>query len=324
MLQHALLTAALAALGQCASSVFESVPAKPEGWTRVGDASPDQRLRLRIAMQQPNEELLERTLYEVSDPAHANYGQHLSREALADMMAPRAESTEAVRSWLRGAGIGDAQVHDDGEWINLSVTVREASELLEADFGVWARDDDASATRVRALEYSVPDEVAEHIKMVAPVVRFGEVRALRSQVMEVVGAQRQFQAAAAIPPQVLDVAACNDSITPECIRSLYNVGSYQADPSVPNSLFGVSGFLEQWAKYDQLALFTAAHAPYAADANFTSVGINGGVNLQVIAADPNDDDEAALDIQYAVALSYKMPITYYSTAGRGPLIPDLE
>ncbi len=326
MRQHVLLTAALAALGHCASSVFESVPGKPEGWTRLGDASPDQRLKLRIALQQPNEALFERTLYEVSDPSHAKYGQHLSREALADMMAPRAESTVTVRSWLRSAGIADAQVHEDGEWINLSVTVREASALLEADFGLWAHDSDTRVTRVRALEYSVPDDVTEHIKMVAPVVRFGELRPHRSQILEVVDAaqlQTQAAAAAAIPPQVLDVAFCNDTITPECLRSLYNVGSYQADPSQP-SLFGVSGFLEKWAKYDQLALWSAAWAPYAADATFTSVGINGGVNEQVIATDPNDDAEAALDVQYAVALSYKMPIIYYSTGGRGPLVQDLE
>jgi len=321
MLQHALLTAALAALGQCASTVFESAPAQPEGWTRLGDANPDQHLKLRIALQQPNEALFERTLYEVSDPAHAQYGRHLSRDALSAMMAPRAESTSAVRTWLRSAGISDASVHEDGEWVNLDVTVREASALLDADFGVWGHDG-TSVKRVRALEYSVPDEVTSHIKMVAPVVRFGQVRPERSQVFEVVEAkQPEINAGAAIPPQQLDVAACNVSITPECIRALYKIGSYQADPS-KHSLFGVAGYLEEWAKYDQLELFNDKYAPYAADANFTGVGVNGGVNQQGPSA--NDDIEANLDIQYAVALSYKTPITYYSTGGRGQLIPDLE
>jgi tripeptidyl-peptidase-1 len=84
----------------------------------------------------------------------------------------------------------------------------------------------------------------------------------------------------------------------------------------------VAGYLEQWAKYDQLELFSDKYAPYAADTNFTAVGVHGGVNEQ----GPSEfsDVEANLDIQYAVALSYKMPVTYYSTGGRGELVPDLE
>ena len=321
MLQHILLTAALAALGQCGSTVFESLPTKPHGWKRLADASADHPLKLRIALQQPNEALFERTLYEVSDPSHASYGQHLSRDALSALLAPRAESTSAVLGWLRDAGIPPSKIDEDGEWINLDVTVREASALLDADFGVWGHEA-TSVKRVRALRYSVPDEITQHIRMVAPVVRFGQVQAERNQIFEVVDAkQPAFKTAAAIPPQELDVAACNASITPECLRALYKVGSYQAEAS-KKSRFGVAGFLEQWAKYDQLELFSNTYAPYAADANFSAVGVNGGVNEQ----GPSElsDVEANLDIQYAVAMAYKMPITYYSTGGRGALVPDLE
>ncbi|KAK4122203.1 peptidase-like protein [Parathielavia appendiculata] len=308
MLQRLLFAAAFAALGQCGSNVLESLPAKPRGWTRLSDASPEQNLKLRIALHQPNEALFERTLYEISDPAHPKYGRHLSRDDLSSLMAPRAESTSAVLSWLRDAGIPSSKVHEDGEWINFNVTVREASALLDADFGVWGHDG-TNIKRVRALQYSVPDEVRQHIKMVAPVVRFGQVQPQKSQIFEVADAKLpEVKAAAAIPPQELDAAACNASITPECLRALYNVGSYQADPS-KKSLFGLDLFVDQYA-------------PYAADANFTAVGVNGGVNNQ--GPSENDDVEANLDIQYAVTMSYKTPITYYSTAGRGQLVPDLD
>jgi len=321
MLQSILLTAALAALGQFGSTVFESLPAKPRGWTRLADASADSPLKLRIALQQPNEALFERTLYEVSDPSHAKYGQHLSRDELSALLAPRAESTAAVLNWLRDAGIPSSKVEEDGEWINLHVTVREASALLDADFGLWGHEG-TNVKRVRALKYSVPDEITQHIRMVAPVVRFGQIRPERSQVFDVVDAkQDQVKIAAAIPPQDLDAKACNTSITPECLRALYKIGSYQAAPS-KKSLFGVAGYLEEWAKYDQLELFTKAYAPYTEDANFTSVGVNGGVNQQ--GPSDQDDIEANLDIQYAIAVSYKTPINYYITGGRGELVPDLD
>ncbi|KAK3321801.1 peptidase-like protein [Apodospora peruviana] len=320
MLQHLFLTAALAVLGQCGSTVLESLPVKPREWTRLADAHPDQVLKLRIALDQPNEGLFERTLYEISDPSHAKYGQHLSRDELSSLMAPREESTAAVLSWLRDAGIHDSKVERDGEWINLKVTVREASSLLDADFGLWGHDG-TNVKKVRALKYSVPEEVAKHVRMVAPVVRFTQIRAERNQIFEVVDAKQQFKTAAAIPPQNLDVVACNTSITPECLRALYKVGSYQADPS-KKSLFGVTGYLEQWAKHDQLEMFQSLYAPYTLDQNFTYVGINGGLNTQGPTAE--DATEANLDIQYAVALGYKTPITYYSTGGRGPLVPDLD
>ena len=84
----------------------------------------------------------------------------------------------------------------------------------------------------------------------------------------------------------------------------------------------MAGYLEEWAKYDQMALFTEAYAPYTSDTNFTSVGVNGGANNQ--GPSSQDDVEANLDIQYAVAISYKTPINYYITGGRGKLVPDLE
>ena len=68
--------------------------------------------------------------------------------------------------------------------------------------------------------------------------------------------------------------------------------------------------------------FTEKYATYAEGANFTYALINGGKDTQNNPA--IDDGEANLDIQYAVSLAYKIPITYYSTGGRGLLVPDLD
>lgn len=63
--------------------------------------------------------------------------------------------------------------------------------------------------------------------------------------------------------------------------------------------------------------------PCADDAKFTAIGVNGGVNNQ--GPSENDGIEANLDIPpFAVSMSYKTPINYYSTAGPSQLIPDLE
>ena len=71
-----------------------------------------------------------------------------------------------------------------------------------------------------------------------------------------------------------------------------------------------------------MQIFTQQYAPYAADANFTYVLINGGLSTQEDTVD--DDVEANLDAQYAYPLAYPTPGIYYSTGGRGELVPDLD
>lgn len=123
------------------------------------------------------------------------------------------------------------------------------------------------------------------------------------------------------PATQLNVTACNKTITPDCLRALYQIDDYQAIPNV-GSLFGVCGYLEEYAKYDDLKTFLAKYASYAQGASFNYVLVNGGLSSQDDHV--HDDGEANLDIQYAVPLSYPQAINYYSTGGRGILVPDLD
>lgn len=160
--------------------------------------------------------------------------------------------------------------------------------------------------------------------MIQPTTRFGQMKPQAVEVLEVFDKQEiaQFlQVAAEIPSQDLNVTFCNTTITPECLRALYNVGDTVADASVP-TIFGISGFLEEYAKHDALDQFLEQFAPYALNQNFTTVLVNGGLDNQTDSVD--DDIEANLDMQYGASLGFNTEIRYYSTGGRGPLVPDLE
>lgn len=92
MRQTSLVGAALLFLQSAAAAnnvVVESLPSVPTGWKKLRDARPDQPIRLRIALEQPNLDVFERTLYDISDPHHALYGRHLSREALRESRSSR-------------------------------------------------------------------------------------------------------------------------------------------------------------------------------------------------------------------------------------------
>ncbi|TVY68851.1 Tripeptidyl-peptidase [Lachnellula suecica] len=258
--------------------VFESLRQVPQGWTRLDRPAASTRLRLRIALEEPNPALFEQTLFQVSDPGHPKYGKHLERHQVKALIKPRDESTASVMSWLLSSGVGEADIENDGEWVNFFVPV--------------------SMTRqIRTLQYWAPVTVAPHIGMIQPTTRFGQVMAKRSTAFK--------------------IALENGSQGSLACRSR----NYRAD-SHAKSVLGVAGFLEQYAKHDALCSFLEKYAPYAKDQNFTTVKINGGKDTQ------NDtlhgDTEANLDIQYAASLGFKTNILYYSTGGRGRLIPDLD
>jgi len=114
-MHYKLLLGAFAAMAQAEDVIFESLPGVPQGWTKVRDAADGQVLRLRIALQQPNKDLFEKTLYDVSTPQHPMYGKHLKKEEVKAMLKPLEESTDAVLSWLRDAGLPAKGIWDDGE-----------------------------------------------------------------------------------------------------------------------------------------------------------------------------------------------------------------
>jgi tripeptidyl-peptidase-1 len=234
------------------------------------------------------------------------------------LLKPAQAATDAVLSWLQEHNV--TSIEDDSDWINFDTTVATANKLLETEFA-WYRSDYKGKERLRTLEYSVPDLVARHINLVQPTTRFGSMEPLRaqeieSQPMAAVNTKTQLFRAAkagAIDP------VCNTTITPQCLLKLYNV-HYGADPKSNNKVaFG--SFLEEYARYADLEEFEENIAPYALGQNYTVVQFNGGLNNQT---STDDSGEANLDGQYIVGVGHPVPVTEYSTGGRGPLVPDLD
>ena len=61
--------------------VVESLNETPAGWEESNSPEPNKFIDFSIGLEPEKHELLERAIYEVSDPDHANYGKHLSRES---------------------------------------------------------------------------------------------------------------------------------------------------------------------------------------------------------------------------------------------------
>ncbi|KAF2030683.1 subtilisin-like protein [Setomelanomma holmii] len=280
----------------------------PEGWNEVGAPSENMKMHFRVAADRA---LLERTLMDVSSPSSSRYGQHLTRSELKDLIKPRAESSDAVLSWLEASGIESRDITNNGEWINFNAPIKRAEEMMGTKFKSYQSQVRRGVTKVRSLSYSVPKEVRSHIDMIHPITRFGQLQPERNHVLTT-GSEIK---ASAIN------ATCNTSVTPACLADLYNFADYKADPAAGTAL-GVNGFLEEYARYSDFAQFTQVYAPYAVGSNFTYTLVAGGLNDQ---NSTDDSVEANLDIQYTAGLvGPNIKTNFFSTAGRGVLVPDLD
>ena len=300
-------------------AVLEKLSAIPHGWHQQHAPPAWKRLRFRIALRQENAFAFEQHVIDISTPGHPKYGQHMDHPELKRMLQPSSSVSEAVLGWLSSQGVPSADIEDDGDWINFYVPTIEAERILDTKFYYYSNSI-SDLQRIRTLHYSVPMSLHQYIQMIQPTTRFGQMKAERSTIYEhfEIGPQR---GPSLYYGSGLNATFCNTTITPQCLKALYNYGPFRASAHNGNKI-GVCGYLKEYAKFKDFSQFTAKYAPYAAQENFTYVLINGGLETQDDTVD--NDVEANLDVQYAYPLSYPTPGIYYSTGGLGELVPDLD
>ncbi|KAJ5886113.1 Peptidase S8/S53 subtilisin/kexin/sedolisin [Penicillium subrubescens] len=297
-----------------AAEVFDKLAAVPEGWHYSRTPRGDQPIKLQVALTQGDVAGFEQAVLDMSTPDHPNYGQHFrTHDEMKRMLQPTASSVDAVLEWLKEGGITDIQ--QDADWMSFQTTVEKANHLLEANFQYYVNRY-KQVERLRTLEYSIPDSLIAHINLVTPTTRFGQLHPNRITLHgKAKAADETFRKA--VQSASTD---CNSAITPQCLKDLYKVGDYQADDTNGNKV-AFASYLEQYARYSDLALFEQDIAPYAQGLNFTVIEYHGGLNDQ---NSRSDSSEANLDLQYIVGVSAPVPVTEFSTGGRAPLVPDLD
>jgi tripeptidyl-peptidase-1 len=266
----------------------------PEGWKQLQDeVNSDDRLRLSIALRQPELSGLETKI---------RSGVFLSKDETDSLRTPDQQDIDEILEWLAENGITNAKA--DKDWVHVHTTVGEAEPLLEMKLSRYAFEEQEPVLRTK--EYSIPKKLADAISFVHPIANFmipkNELTAESPLVSE-----QQLAARADVP--------CARGVTPQCIRELYNL-NYTTPDGKSSIRLGIAGFLEEYGNYRDLHQFLNSTAPdiAAKGYNFSVELVNGGQNLQDAA---KSGLEAALDLDYTMALGYPADITYYSTGGRG-------
>ncbi|KAJ7739343.1 family S53 protease [Mycena metata] len=285
-------------------AVHETRAEPARGFVNSGPAPAAKELTLRIAIKPNNIAGLETALYAVSEPASAQYGQHLTAEEVAEFVKPTDESLSAVTEWLSENGITSTAVTPAGDILQIVIPVAKANDLLSSEFSVFTHVD-TGATSIRTLEYSIPASLQAHVDFFHPTTSF--TRPLTSPKFTAIK-KRDTPAADAAPVSDAVPASCGTTITPTCLQAIYNIPTTAATQST-NKL-GVSGFIEQFANSADLKEFlTNFRTDISSSTTFTLQTLDGGVNTQTRA---DAGIEANLDTQYTIGIATGVPITFIS------------
>ncbi|PGH11694.1 hypothetical protein AJ79_04717 [Helicocarpus griseus UAMH5409] len=290
---------------------IEQLSSVPLGWTQQEEPPDDTLIQFRLAVTQENAAVFEQKVLDLSTPGHSNYGQHMKRDQVKQILKPPFHVSEAILSWLDREGISKTSVQDQGDWINFAISVAQAEKLLQTKFYYFSNSV-GNDRIIRTLQYCVPHKISPYVHMIQPTTRFRQPQPDNNHITNVEFSLRP-------PDDCFSTVNCSRTITPACIRKIYNMGDATATPDPRNKL-GISGYLDQYARYSDFDLFLKWYAPQLSGTSFAVASINGGLNLQ---NSSRKSIEASLDVQYAISLSNATSI-FYSTKGRAPMVPDLD
>ncbi|KAH8993858.1 subtilisin-like protein [Lactarius hatsudake] len=269
----------------------------PENWQNMGHPPAGTTVDLHIALKAKNENALIDALIQVSSPGHPKHGAHLSREEVAELVAPPSDVLELANAWLEHHGVHPSTISTKhgGSWLTLTgVPVSRANKLLRASYQLYQHIG-TNDTVLRTLSYGLPAALVKHVQCVAPTTHFGFPRTPQQQ-MKVPGGD---------PGTVL--SSRDQYVTPSFLRTLYKTSTYVPLAAGWNML-GVAGYLSDYPSPDDLREFMNEYRSDATSATYRVVQIEGG------GYDPsNPTTEANLNMQYTSAIAYPTTHIFYST-----------
>lgn len=84
-----------------------------------------------------------------------------------------AESIQAVKNWLVGAGIAEDRIKQTQSlgWLSFDASVDEAESLLNTQYHVYEHSE-TGQPHVACDEYSLPVHIQKHVDFITPTVHF--------------------------------------------------------------------------------------------------------------------------------------------------------
>jgi tripeptidyl-peptidase-1 len=307
----------------------------PDNWVSVGHPPDNATIRLYIALKPNRENALIDTLYEVSQPEHPKhvlfttpqleaylrvplllfrYGAHLSKEQVAEIVAPHPDTVELVCSWLESSGVPASSISttQGGGWLTVAdVPVSQANELLGASYQLYYHAG-MNKTILRTVGYALPSALHIHVKTIVPTTAFAPTQ--QSPRSRSSGAAAQAaNATLGEPVNVLSrVPELNNDLN--SVRSFYRMITYVPAAPDENSL-GIVGFADEYPSpspdNSDLRKFMAEYRTDAIAPEVIVVPINGAEDEDL----NHPTSVATMEAEYGVAIVYPISVFYFALSG---------
>jgi tripeptidyl-peptidase-1 len=231
-------------------------------------------------MKQQNLHRLEDLLMDVAHPDSPAYGQHWTPEKVLDFFAPSESTVDSIRTWLGASGIAEDKLRlslNKG-WIELNVTVASAERLLDTEYHIYEHV--SGAKQIGCLSYSVPEHISDHVEIIKPTLHFNHripedparlhKRANLGQPSSNDGPKTNRVKV----DTTLSLANCDEFITPECLRALYDF--YYIPNATAKNSYGIVEFTPQAYLASDLDLFFKNFSSTQVKQRPILVSIDGG------------------------------------------------
>ncbi|KAF8267520.1 subtilisin-like protein [Lactarius quietus] len=279
----------------------------PMNWESLGPPPVGTTIDLHIFLKPHNENALVDALYEVSTPKHPKYGAYLSKDQVADLLAPHPDTLELVDLWLKHRSVSSSIISttQGGSWLTLTgVPVPQANDLLGASFQLYQHTE-TNDTVLRTISYALPTMLHGHVDTVIPTTYFGSPHV---QITSPRGSDITVTPTKVMPATLL--SSRDENVLPSDLRSLYNTENY-VPAAAGRNVLGTVGYSNSGnylgPSMVDLRMFMSLYRTDGVDATFTLVQLNGGTY------DPsNPSFEGNLLVEYGSAIAYPTPNVFYS------------
>ena len=240
---------------------------------------------------------------------HCRYGAHLSREQVAELVTPHQDTLELVNSWLKYHDVPTSAIStaQGGSWVMLTgVPVSQANELLGASYQLYRPTGTNDTAILRTVSYSLPTVMHAHVQTIVPTTSFSSMRPSWQTLQK-----RSINSTADKTSREL----VNNRIKPANVRLLYRTFAY-VPAATDRNMLGIAAYDNDYPSPADLARFMAEYRTDGVAATFDVKKVNNG------GYDPDHPTtEGNLNIQWAQAMAYPTPHTFYSTGGEMFFIP---
>ena len=288
MMMKVALLALLIAATASASVQLRGAPL-PRGWREIpAQADGHHELSMTLSLKRRNMDKLDKIFWEVSDPRHANYGEHLNHDQVRDLVSPGPEALQTVTNWLRSNGIAKYTIARHEDSIAFQATVGQVAKLLQVPFSVYENTKTKQRLTRSLVGATLPNDVAA--------------------VVEIVSGHRGFPAPNPIKPrsrkEVKHLHSSETNVTPTKLYSVYNMSYF---PTTPSGKTNIQSFFQAQGQYvepSDLKTFCKDLDTALGDCKITKyVGPNQGTQPGI---------ESSLDSEYITATGRATETWVYS------------